>query len=115
MALTVDIRRVGLALLTLLVALAVIGPACLVFASHAFAMPEEAPSKGCESSDSPVGVCPHDDSVKITATATVVTPVLFAVVPMGPLDATTSVELASLAPTGIPPGAPVAHLTPLRI
>lgn len=106
-----DIRRIGLLALTLLIALAVIGPSCLVFASHAFAMPSHAP-KGCESSGKSMGVCPHAGDTKVK----VVTPQASLAVPALPASPLSVPQInISVAQTEQPPGAPVAHLTPLRI
>lgn len=106
-----DIRRLGLMALTLLIALAVIGPSCLIFASHAVAMPSHAP-KGCESSGKSMGVCPHKGETKVK----VVAPQQALAVPALPASTISVPQVTvAFAQTEQPPGAPVAHLTPLRI
>lgn len=111
--LSLDIRRIGLMLLTLLIAMAVIGPSCLLFASHAFAMPEHAP-KGCDGTGSSMDACPHDDEAKSPAVVADTAPLAAVALATGPAVVPT-VGDAGIAQTEQPPGAPVAHLTPLRI
>lgn len=119
MTLSLDIRRLGLMLLTLLVVLAVVGPSCLLFATQAMAMSDfshvPAPVSGCGGPGSSMGACPHDNPIETTSSSTVDTPQVaqIAIVSV-PIDAL-SMGLALLAPAERPPGAPVAHLTPLRI
>lgn len=113
MTLSLDIRRIGLMFLTLLIAMAVIGPSCLMFATHAFAMPDHAP-KGCDGGGSSMDACPHDDPVSTTAVVLDNTPLVAPVVALEPASAPTAGQ-ARIVQTEQPPGAPVAHLTPLRI
>lgn len=116
MPLSLDIRRIGLMALSLLIALAVIGPSCLMVATEAFAMSthSDVPMSGCEDSESSMSACPHEDGVETTGAIQDNVPFVQTVLSAEPVEPT-SIGFSRMALTEQPPSAPVAHLTPLRL
>lgn len=116
LTLSLDIRRIGLTVLSLLIALAVVGPACLMVATEAFAMSAhtEAPMNGCDDSGSSMSACPHEDGVETTVATQDNVPIVQTVMSSGPVEPA-SIGFARTALTEQPPSAPVAHLIPLRL
>lgn len=106
--------------LALLLAMAVIGPSCLLFASSAFAMPgHDMPmSNGCDSPNKSMGACPHDDPLESSQASTQqqVPQAEKLVAVTAALNETPSTATAVLATSfDALAAAPVAHLTPLRL
>lgn len=119
MTLSFDIRRVGMLGLALLFAMAVVGPACLVFASSALAMPShEAPMSGCDAPANSMDACPHDNPLESSPAATQQSlpqvEKLVAVTAAFIEAPTTSADVV-VASDDDGAAAPVAHLTPLRL
>jgi hypothetical protein len=119
LTLSFDIRRAGVLGLTLLFVLAVVGPACLLFASSAMAMPSHnVPASGCDSSGDPsLGVCPHEDPLESNqGSARTLPQIEQIVVAATNADGSSSCVATPLTdPSAAAPPGPVAHLTPLRL
>lgn len=114
MALRIDIRRFSSLALALLIAVAVVGPACLMAASSAMAMTMPSSASSLCDSD-PATMCPYehpDANFNVAQVPLFEVAVTWLSAPGA--DVPTELGMAlTLAPAW--PEVPVSHLTPLRI